>query len=209
MMKIYDLELSGHAHRARLFANLLGLEYNLIPVDLLNGAHKQPEYLAKNPFGQVPVLEDDDVTVADSNAILVYLASKYDSDRTWLPESPDLAAQVQFWLSKAANELHHGPAAARLITVFGAGYDPEVTIAKAHALLTIMNDHLQNKTWFVGDTATIADIALYSYTAHAPEGGVNLAQYPNIVKWLEKVESLTGFVAMPTTETDAKKALAA
>ncbi|BDX06746.1 glutathione S-transferase family protein [Planctobacterium marinum] len=208
-MKIYDLELSGHAHRARLFANLLGLEYNLIPVDLLNGAHKQPEYLAKNPFGQVPALEDGDVTVYDSNAILVYLASKYDSDRTWLPVSPELAAQVQVWLSKAANELHHGPATARLITVFGAGYDPDVTIQKANALLNIMNEHLQNRTWFVGNNPTIADIALYSYTAHAPEGGVNLAHYPNIVNWLQKVEGLPGFIAMPTTETDAKKALAA
>lgn len=208
-MKIYDLELSGHAHRVRLFANLLGLEYSLIPVDLLNGAHKQPEYLAKNPFGQVPVLEDGDTIISDSNAILVYLAHKYDSSQNWLPAFPEQAAQVQFWLSKAANELHHGPAAARLITVFGAGFDQVLTLQKAEALLSIMDSHLQNRDWFVGNNPTIADIAMYSYTAHAPEGGIDLNKYPNIVNWLNNVQNLPGFIAMPDTETDAKKALVA
>ena len=94
-MKLYDLELSGHAHRARLFASLLNLDTTLVPVDLLNGAHKQPEYLQKNPFGQVPALEDGDVTIFDSNAILVYLATKYDANRTWYPQDPERAAQVQ------------------------------------------------------------------------------------------------------------------
>ena len=75
-MKIHHVPLSGHAHRAVLFASLLGLKPELVEVDLAAGAHKQPEFLALNPFGQVPVLEDDGVVVADSNAILVYLAKK-------------------------------------------------------------------------------------------------------------------------------------
>jgi glutathione S-transferase len=208
-MKLYDLELSGHSHRIRLFAGLLGVDIQLVPVDLLNGAHKQPEFLKKNPFGQVPALEDGAITLFDSNAIMVYLATKYDANRTWLPESPELAAQVQIWLSKAANELAHGPAAARLIEVFGAGLDRETSHAKAKALLTVMNQHLDGKDWFVGDNPTIADVALYSYTAHAPEGGVDLRAYPNILRWIEAVESLNGFVPMPQTDTDAKNALAA
>jgi glutathione S-transferase len=208
-MKLYDLELSGHSHRIRLFTGLLGLEAQIVPVDLLNGAHKQPEFLKKNPFGQVPALEDGDVIVSDSNAILVYLATKYDAERTWLPESPELAAQVQIWLSKAANELANGPAAARLIEVFGAGLDKETVHAKAQALLTVMNSHLADKTWFVGQNPTIADVALYSYTAHAPEGGIDLRVYPNIQRWIKAVEGLNGFVAMPETETEAKNALAA
>ncbi|MCC2604218.1 glutathione S-transferase family protein [Planctobacterium marinum] len=207
MMKIYDFELSGHAHRARLLASLLNLNVELIAVDLANRAHKQPDYLAKNPFGQVPVLEDGNRVVADSNAILVYLATQYDQDRSWYPDTPELMAQIQVWLSKAANELVHGPAAARLVTVFGASLDHGSTLDKASALLSIMEQHLTGRNWLVGENRTIADIALYSYTAHAPEGGVDLSGFPQVCAWLSRVEQLPGFVAMPTTETDAKKAL--
>ncbi len=206
-MKIYDLELSGHSHRVRLLASLLGLSYQLIPVNLLNGAHKQAEFLRKNPFGQVPALEDGDVSIFDSNAILVYLASKYDTNRTWLPEDVVQAAKVQIWLSKAANELANGPAAARLISVFGAKLDEQAVKAKADALLSVMNQHLQDRVWFVGNNPTIADVALYSYTAHAPEGGIDLRKFPNVDRWLQSIEALPGFLEMPKTETDAKKAL--
>lgn len=207
MVKIYDFELSGHAHRARLFASLLNLDVELIPVDLANRAHKKPDYLAKNPFGQVPVLEDGNKIVADSNAILVYLATQYDQGRSWYPDRPELMAQIQGWLSKAANELAHGPAAARLVTVFGAPLDHDVTLDKSSALLSIMEQHLTGRNWLVGERQTIADIALYSYTAHASEGGVNLSKFPEVCAWLSRVEQLPGFIAMPTTETDAKKAL--
>ena len=208
-MKLYDLELSGHSHRVRLMASLLGLTPTLIPVDLLNGAHKQPEFLQKNPFGQVPVLEDGDVTLFDSNAILVYLAKKYDAERTWYPADPTLSAQIQVWLSKAANELAHGPAKARLVTVFNAPYSSEELIEQSNILLKVMDEHLATREWFVGRNATIADIALYSYTAHAIEGGVNVPAFKNVSGWLSRAESLPGFLPMPTTETDAKKALVA
>lgn len=208
-MKLYDLELSGHAHRARLMAALLNLDIEIIPVDLLNGAHKQPEFLSKNPFGQVPALEDGDVSLYDSNAILVYLASKYDVTGQWLPTTPTLAAEVQIWLSKAANELALGPARARLVEVFNAPYDIPELLEKSEALLSIMESHLKGRSWFVGAQPTIADVALYSYTAHAPEGGVDLSQYPNILAWIRRVESLAGFVPMTKTETEAKLKLSA
>lgn len=208
-MKIYNLELSGHAHRAVLFASLLGLNPNVINLDLLNGAHKQPAYLAINPFGQVPALEDNGITLFDSNAILVYLAVKYDPARTWYPSDPVMAAQVQIWLSKAANELANSVAAARLVTVFGAGFDHKVLLDKSATYLSVLDAHLQGKNWFVGNNPTIADIAQYSYIAHAPEGGIELRKYPDIGDWLIRVESLPGFVAMKSTETDAKKAIVA
>ena len=122
-MRIYGHDLSGHTHRARLTASILGLDAEFVPVDLLAGAHKQPEFLALNPFGQVPVLVDGDVTLYDSNAIAVYLATRYDAGRTLFPADAVAAAEVQIWLSRAANELANGPAAARLVTVFGAGFD--------------------------------------------------------------------------------------
>ena len=83
---LYRHALSGHAHRVETFLSILNLPTNITDVDLANGAHKLPEFLQKNRFGQVPVLEDGDVTLAGSNAILVYLAAKYDEKNTWIPE---------------------------------------------------------------------------------------------------------------------------
>lgn len=208
-MKIYDFELSGHAHRARLMASLLNVPAEIVEVDLKAGAHKAPDYLAINPFGQVPALVDEDVTLFDSNAIIVYLASKYDADRTWYPADAKTQADIQVWLSKASRELAAGPAAARLVTVFGAGFSQEEVVGKAHDLLELMEAHLNNGDFFVGNQPTVADVALYSYTAHAPEGGVDLGRYKNITAWLSRIEALPGFVAMQVTETEAKAKLAA
>ncbi|PZW44437.1 MULTISPECIES: glutathione S-transferase family protein [unclassified Pseudomonas] len=197
-MKIHHVPLSGHAHRAVLFASLLGLKPELVEVDLAAGAHKQPEFLALNPFGQVPVLEDDGVVVADSNAILVYLAKK--TGRTdWLPEDPAGAAAVQRWLSVAAGELAYGPCAARLITVFGADFNAQEVIARAHVLLARLERHLSGRQWLAADHPTIADVALYSYLARAPEGNVDLSAYGQVRAFLARIEALPGFVAIPET----------
>ncbi len=197
-MKIHHVPLSGHAHRAVLFASLLGLKPELVEVDLAGGANKQPEFLALNPFGQVPVLEDDGVVVADSNAILVYLAKK--TGRTdWLPEDPAGAAAVQRWLSVAAGELAYGPCAARLITVFGADFNAEEVIARAHVLLARLERHLSDRQWLAADHPTIADVALYSYLARAPEGNVDLSAYEQVRAFLARIEALPGFVAIPQT----------
>lgn len=200
-MKLYHHPLSGHSHRARLFASLLGLDAELIEVDLLAGEHKQPAFLALNPLGQVPVLVDDEGTVvADSNAILVYLARKH--GRTdWLPEDAVGEAAVQRWLSVAAGELAFGPAAARLVTVFGSRHNPQEVIARAHALLGNLERHLQHRDWLVGNGPTIADVALYSYLSSAPEGNVDLAAYPRVRALLSRIENLPGFV--PFVETAA------
>ncbi|KAA0677934.1 glutathione S-transferase family protein [Roseomonas genomospecies 6] len=197
-MKLYHHPLSGHAHRARLFVSLLGLPHELVEVDLKAGAHKKPEFLTLNPFGQVPVLDDDGVVVPDSNAILVYLAKK--AGRTdWLPEDAQAAAAVQRWLSVAAGEVAYGPAAARLVTVFGAGFDHEEVVARAHALLTKLDDHLSGRDWLVGGQPTIADVAIYSYVARAPEGNVDLSGYPAVNAFLRRVEALPGFVPFVRT----------
>lgn len=197
-MKLYHLPLSGHAHRAVLFASLLGLAPEMVEVDLAAGEHRTPAFLALNPFGQVPVLEDDGVIVADSNAILVYLAKKL--GRTdWLPEDPAGAAAVQRWLSVAAGELAYGPAAARLITVFGARLNPEEVIARAHVLLERLEAQLANRDWLAADHPTIADVALYSYLAGAPEGNVDLAPYIAVRAFLQRLEALPGFVPFPQT----------
>ncbi len=197
-IKFYRFTLSGHSHRAELFLSLLGLPVEPIDVDLAGGEQKRPAYLAMNCFGQVPVIQDGDVTVADSNAILVYLASRYGSE-TWLPRDPAGAAQVQRWLSVAAGQVAYGPCAARLVTVFKATFNPDEVIARAHALFAIMEKELAASPFLVGEHATIADVANYTYIAHAPEGNVSLDAYPAIRAWLARIEALPGFVPMPKT----------
>lgn len=196
-LRLHSFPLSGHAHRARLMLALLGLQAEISDVDLRGGAHKQVGFLQKNAFGQVPVLEDGDTVIADSNAILVYLASKYDRSGRWLPRDPATAAQVQRWLSVAAGQLAMGPARARMVTLFGAPFDHEGCKTMATQLFNVMERHLQTRDWLAADHATIADVALYSYTAHAPEGDVSLEPYPNIRAWIARIEALPGFVSMP------------
>jgi len=197
-LKLYNFPRSGHAHRAELMLSLLQLPTDLIFVDLAKGEHKQPEFLALNPFGQVPVLDDQGVVLADSNAILVYLAQKYGNGR-WLPTDPVGAAKVQRWLSVAAGQIAFGPARARLITVFGAPYNAEEAITRAHDLLKVVDQELTNSQFLVGNEPTIADVAAYSYIAHAPEGNVSLEDYANVRAWLARIEALPGFVGMPRT----------
>lgn len=197
-MKIHHHPLSGHAHRVVLFASLLGLEHELVEVDLQAGAHKKPEFLAISPFGQVPALEEDGVAIADSNAILVYLAKKAGRS-DWLPEDALGAARVQRWLSVAAGELAYGPAAARLITVFGAGFNADEVISRAHALLGKLEQHLADRDWLAADHPTIADVAIYSYIARAPEGNVELSAYPAVNRLLRRIEALPGFVPFAQT----------
>ncbi|WP_420418514.1 glutathione S-transferase family protein [Pacificispira sp.] len=198
-IRLYRHPLSGHAHRAELMLSLLGLEADLIEVDLASGAHKAPDFLALNPLGQVPVIQDAAVTLADSNAILVYLARKYDPSGRWYPSDPEAAAAVQRWLSLAAGPLASGPAMARIITVFGVKADADKAKAIAATLLEFMNTHLTNRAFLVGEGPTIADVALFSYTAHAPEGGVSLDPYPAIQDWIARIEALPGYVAMRAT----------
>ncbi|MFK4259967.1 glutathione S-transferase family protein [Agrobacterium tumefaciens] len=197
-MKLYFHPLSGHAHRARLFLSLVDQPFELIDVDLAKGEHKSPEFLKMNAFGQVPVLVDGETVISDSNAILTYLAKKLGKS-DWLPEDPTGAAQIQRWLSVAAGQIAFGPAAARLITVFGAKYNADEVIARAHALYSVLDQELATRRWLVSDGPTIADVAIYSYTARAPEGNVDLSAYPNVRAWLERVESLPGFVEFGKT----------
>lgn len=193
---LYRHPLSGHAHRAELLLSLLGIEATLVDVDLMKGEHKSAEFLQKNPLGQVPVLEDGDVIISDSNAILVYLATKYDPARRWLPSEAVANAQVQKYLSVAAGPVANGPASARLITLFGADLNAEKTAQIAHGFFEVLDAALKQKDWLVAGHATIADVANYAYIAHAPEGNVSLENYPNIRNWLARVEALKGFVGM-------------
>ena len=197
-VKIHSFPLSGHAQRVELFANIAGIAHQVINVDLAKGEHKKAPFLALNPAGQVPVLEDGDTVISDSNAILVYLARKYAPN--YLPTDAVLEAQVQKFLSLAAGEIAFGPCNARLVTVFNATLDADFAIATAHNVLKKLDAHLEDRAFLVGDSPSIADIAIYTYTAHAPEGNVTLVEYPNVRRFLANVEALDGFKPMATTK---------
>jgi glutathione S-transferase len=194
-IRLYYHPLSGHVHRVELFLGLLGLPFERHTIDLQRGEHKTAEFLVRNPFGQLPVIEDGELTLADSNAILVYLAKRYDATGQWLPDDAVGAARVQRWLSVAAGPLASGPASARVAVLFGRPRDPAQLEAAAR-LFTVMDQHLAAQAFLAAGTPTIADIALYSYTAHAPEGGATLAPYAQLRSWLARIEALPGFVGM-------------
>jgi glutathione S-transferase len=192
-MKLYSFQLSGHSHRARLFLSILGIAHETIEVDLRVREQKSPEHLRLNPLGQVPVLVDGEDVITDSTAILVYLARKY-APKSWLPDTPYEAAQVQRWLSVASGEVTYGLAAARLITLFGAARNAEETIGRSHTILAVLDETLARNYWVAGAVPTIADIALYSYVERAPEGNVDRSQYAHVTRWLGSVEALPGFI---------------
>lgn len=198
MITLYDFPLSGHCHRVRLFLSLIGLEYQRVELDLLNGEHKQKPYIDINPLGLVPSLIDDDFVLRDSNAILLYLAKKYAPD--WYSDDVQTASTIQQWLAKEASQ---APADARLVTVFGANKDHQAAIEQSHAVLKIYDAQLAENDWLAANKPTIADVSAYSYIAHAPEGKVDLDNYPNVLAWLHRVENLPNFVGMQKTPVAA------
>jgi len=193
---LHGTRLSGHTHRVQLFLHLLGLPYTFAdsPADVrASGAFR-----AMNPLGQVPVLQDDGAILVDSNAILVYLAKRYAPGSAWLPEDATGAARVQRWLSQAAGEIMFGPAAARVSARFyDTGVPPALARGLAARVLGLMDGELAAHDWLAGAAPTIADVACYSYVAHAPEGGIALDPYTRVTGWIERVRALPGFVPMP------------
>ncbi|MEM9117842.1 MAG: glutathione S-transferase [Cyanobacteria bacterium P01_F01_bin.56] len=196
MITLYGHDLSGNSYKARLLLELLNLDYEWVQVDLLKGAHKSPEYLALNPFGQVPTLVDGDVTLADAQAILVYLARQYGGDR-WLPTDALALAKVIRWLSTAAGEVRQGPENARLHHLFST---QAINLDRAHEkatfILTQLDKHLLKHEWLVLERLTIADIAVFPYVALARDGKIDLTLYPNVLGWIERIKQLPNFFPM-------------
>ena len=206
-IRLHGMALSGHTHRVRLFLTLLGLPFESVEVDVFKGAHRRPEFLALNPFGQVPVIEDGALTLADSNAILVYLARRYDATGRWLPADPVGAARVQRWLSVAAGELADGPASARVACLVGRTPTPE-QVRTSHRVCGWIDQAVAEQDFLTGAAPTIADVALYAYAAHAPEGAITLEPYPHLRAWLARIEALPGFVGMVRSAVPAPAAVA-
>lgn len=192
---LYGIPLSGHVHRVALLLRMLKLPYEWIETSAEMG--RSEAFLRLNPFGQIPVLQDGDLTLADSNAILVYLVKRYAPDSHWLPEQPLAAAQVQAWLSKAAGEVRYGPAACRLIAQFAVPENYQAARAVSDRFLPQMEQHLSKRDYLATEHPTIADLACHSYVAVAAEGGISLSPYPAIRRWTARIAALPGFFTMP------------
>ena len=198
---LYGTPLSGHCHRVELLLLALGLPYQYVEAPA--ALRRSAEFRALNPLQQVPVLRDGELVLADSNAILVYLAKRYDSAGRWLPEEPVAAARVQRWLSVAAGEVMYGPATARMALLWGMPGDPKRAKEIGERLLRFMDEHFAAGAYLAADHATIADLACYSYVAHAPEGAIPLDAYPKVRAWLARVEGLAFFKPMPRSPLPA------
>lgn len=188
--------LSGNAHKVRLLLGFLDLAYEEITVDIPGGEHREPDFLAVNALGQVPVLTDEDGTrLHDSQAILIYLGSRYGSG-AWWPDSPCGQGRVAQWLSFSANEVHNGLNLARLHFLLGAPIDLAAAQALARKSLDFLEQHLSYGEWLEVDRPTVADCAVFPYVALAREGHVPLDGYPAIERWMRRFRALPGFTAM-------------
>ena len=196
MPKLYDLELSGNCYKVRLLCALLDVPVEIVPVDFLGGEHKRSPLIDMNPFGEIPIFEDDGVTLRDSQAILLYIARKWGGE-AWLPTDAASMAKVAEWLFAAENEIARGPNDARLHDKFGYALDLKLAREKAHRILSLMEAHLAKARWLALDRPTIADIACMPYVAISHEGGVSLTPYPAVHAWVERVKALPGFIPMP------------
>ena len=194
MLILYDAAGSLNCYKVRLFLSLLKLEYQRVPVDLRKGEHRSDQMLLRNPFGQVPVLATETITLRDSNTILVWLARRYGAP-DWLPSEPDDEAVVNGWLSAVAFELRLGPYEARLKQRFPAYcVAPENVEKNTLRALGLFERQLAACKWLALDRVTIADVAAFPALAHCHEGGVDLSPYSSIRGWLDRMRALEGYV---------------
>jgi glutathione S-transferase len=201
MPKLFDYVLSGSCYKVRLLLSMLGVQYETQEVDFYPGKeHKQAPFLAINPLGQLPAFEDDGIVLRDAQAILCHIANKYDTSGKWLPRD-ERFGPVMMWLMFAGGEIM-AISAARMITVLRYPGDVEALKTKGRAALRVLEDHLTERgfeggEWIVGDTPTIADVAMFPYVALSHDCGIGHEDYPAISMWQKRVRRLPGFVSMP------------
>ncbi len=204
MITLYDYELSGNCYKIRLLLSILGIKYHSHTVEFYPAAeHKAPWFRQINPLGQLPVLQDDDYTLCDSQAIMVYLASRYDSGNSWYPrDDPQRLGSVSRWLA-FADSITNSASSARLVEGFFYDFDAVACRAEAHRLFRILDEHLwfnakSGHHWIVtGDSPTIADIACFPYIMLSEEGSISRQDYPAIRRWSDHVKRIPGFTVMP------------
>jgi glutathione S-transferase len=204
MIKLYDYELSGNCYKVRLLLGALWLPFERIELDFYPGCeHKSPWFLAINPLGQLPVIDDRGFILREAQAILVYLAARYDATGLWCPRDDAAAlARILMWLG-FAESLSASAGAARLHDTMFYDLDVGKSRAAAHGLFRVLDEHLwfaeqQGEQWLCSSGhPTIADIACFPYVRLSEEGGISRLPYPAIRRWTDRVEGIAGFTPMP------------
>src|SRR5215467_2515348 len=200
LMKLYSVRYSGNSYKVRLLLAQLGIPYEIVEVDILKGESRTPDFLKINPNGRTPVLDDNGFILAESNAILAYLAR----GTPYLPDDRKLWAWVFQWMffEQYSHEpyiatsrfwLQHKPDSLERTAIIEARRDG------GWAALRIMEARLAKNDFFVGNYS-IADIALFAYTHVSHEGGFPLDDFPKIRAWIERVKQQPGFVSMTGQE---------
>lgn len=177
-----------------MLLSFLQIPYRSVVIDAANLEQKSEAFLKMNPFGQVPVLKNNETVVWDSQAILIYLA-RQSADPSWLPLDAVAMSRVMEWLSVAANEISRGPAPIRAHYKFGRPVAMEDAQQVTANVLLILEQQLTDSEWLAADHITIADIAVYPYIALAPEGKIALT--PAICRWITRIQALPNYVGMP------------
>jgi glutathione S-transferase len=203
MIKLYDYELSVNCYKQRLIMSILGVPYELVPIDFFPGwEHKGEAFAAINPLGHIPVIDDDGYVLRDAHAILVYLAVAYDSSGRWYPTGDArLLGEVASWLQFAEGTTNTA-SAARLHDTLGYEFDIDAVRSGAHRLFRVLDDHLwfheqQGRPWVAAaDHPTIADIALFPDVMLSDQGGISLLDYPALRRWTDRVKRIPGFTVM-------------
>ncbi|BAY88658.1 MULTISPECIES: glutathione S-transferase family protein [unclassified Tolypothrix] len=197
-LRLYDFLPSGNGYKIRLLLTQIGMPFERIELNITKGETRTPEFLSKNPNGKIPLLEiEPGKYLAESNAILLYLSEGTE----FLPYDRFLHAQVLQWLFFEQNSHEPFIATSRfLISILGKPEAHQETmksmLEKGYAALKVMENHLSDRSFFVGDRYTIADIALFAYTHVADEGGFDLTQFPAIQAWIELVKSQPGYITI-------------
>ncbi|MET3899843.1 glutathione S-transferase [Devosia sp. UYZn731] len=199
---LYDFELSGNCYKLRLLMSILGVRYDIIPVDFYPGRqHKSDWFLKLNPLGQLPVLVDDGLVLRDSGAILAYLARKYDPTGLWFPTEPAQLSEVLQWHA-FADDITATASAARLALGMFYDFDLAKAQAGAHRLFRLMDEHLwfgerEGRDWLCASQhPTTADIACFPYVMLSEEGNISRMDYPAIRRWSDRVRRIPGFTVM-------------
>jgi glutathione S-transferase len=202
MLTIYSHPESGNSYKVRLLLSFLDLPHRLVDVDLMTDEQHQPAYLAINPRGEVPAMTDGTLTLRDSAAILVYLASSHGAE-PWYPQRPAAMAEITEWLAFAASWVQYGVFTARALLSFGIpanGLPPTFQASldeariRGRRSLEILDAHLEHQAWLTGAQPTIADIANFPYVALAPMGDISLSPYPAVEAWIARFKALPRFI---------------
>jgi len=192
MIRIHATMQSINAYKVRLLLEILDVPYEMVDIDMYGGEHKREPFLSLNPFGQMPALEDGEFHIGDSHACLVYVARKFDATNRWLPVGAETEARVAEWMSKSANEVHHGPwmKRAKIRRPDAIRLSDEEIDARCDHILALMDARLAGNEWLAGAHATIADISCFGPISMLDVSGYDTSRWVHLSAWMAGIRAL-------------------